>query len=617
MSIKNKFPNIKPSLNLDFANTKRLDPRITFTRASTATYWDGVTQAKAEENLLKYSQDFENAAWTKNGVGITTNGGVAPDGSTTAELLVESTSANDNHRVYQAFTAKANATSTFSIYVKVASGARYAGLRLGVNATSYAHCVFDLSAGTYSLGASATSASIVNVGGGWFRLSVTALNTSGGPDNSLFYISNVATPPATDVTGALYTGDGAAGFYIWGAQLEERSQATAYTPTTDQPITKYQPVLQTAASGAARFDHNPVTGESLGLLIEEQRTNLFTYGQGFDNAAWTKTDATVVSGAAVAPDGAATAFKLIPNAVSTAYHRISQAYSAANNTAYIFSIYAKAAEYSLLLISSGGSGLSGAGGSGPDQTAVVDLANGSILNNKYGVKAVHVGNGWYRCAISVTTDGDGGGIGPYVGVANSATPSAYTGNGYSGIYIWGAQLEAGAFPTSYVPTTTAAVTRAADAASMTGTNFSSWYRQDEGAAIVEGFIPPQADSDAGNYYLSFSDGTISNLIHIADVSGTRSQILTSGVSQFDQILGAEPTSAVKAAVAYKMNDSILSASGVVSPSADTSVVLPVVNRLTIGNRGDNSPGTTANGTIKKIAYYPKRLTNTELQALTA
>lgn len=597
MSIKNKFPNIKPSLNLDFANTKRLDPRITFTRASTATYWDGVTYAKAEENLLKYSQDFENAVWVNAEVTITANATTAPDGTTTADTLTGN-GVSGLHSILQTATTS-TVGKAFSVYLKAGTN-NFAQIFFDGDAAPFAD--FDLSTGTVGTTGGSVTATATAAGNGWYRCAVyTASTTATNPRVCLVSSSTAVRAESNSLSTAIY---------MWGAQLEQRSQATAYTPTTDKPITKYQPVLQTAASGAARFDHNPVTGESLGLLIEEQRTNLFTYGQGFDNAAWTKTDATVVSGAAVAPDGVATAFKLIPNAVSTAYHRISQAYSAANNTGYTFSIYAKAVEYSLLLISSGGSGLTSAGGSGADQTAVVDLANGNVLNNKYGVKVSHVGNGWYRCAISFTTDGDGGGIVPYVGVANSATPSAYTGDGYSGIYIWGAQLEAGAFPTSYVPTTTAAVTRAADTAVMTGTNFSSWYRQDEGTVYLEN----SREYVGTSIGYAITDGTLTHLTQLLlNPLDTRFTVTVRGENIINLIESSTYPQVLRSAFAVKSGDFARALNN--QPlSTSALIAAPVASRMDIGNRLGLFQ---LNGHIKKLSYYPKRLTNTELQALTA
>jgi hypothetical protein len=98
MSIKASFPDIKPSLMLDFANTKRLDPRITFTRATTATYYDGQTVAKAEENLMEYSQEFDrNAGWSKSRASIVADDTTAPDGTLTADKFIPNTESNRHH----------------------------------------------------------------------------------------------------------------------------------------------------------------------------------------------------------------------------------------------------------------------------------------------------------------------------------------------------------------------------------------------------------------------------------------------------------------------------------------------------------------------------------------
>ena len=102
---------------------------------------------------------------------------------------------------------------------------------------------------------------------------------------------------------------------------------------------------------------------------------------------------------------------------------------------------------------------------------------------------VDVGNGWYRCIITFTTVSTSGAvINPVIYLidnANATRAAGMTGDGYSGIFIWGAQLEQGSFPTSYIKTSGASATRSADNASITGENFSSWYRQDEGSLYSE------------------------------------------------------------------------------------------------------------------------------------
>lgn len=608
MAIAQIFPSIKPSLMLDFSKTKKLDSRVTFSRASTATYWDGVTQTKAEENLLKYSQDFDNAVWGQTSVTITANTTTAPDGTTTADSLV---TANGSSGLWylQQIPAVA-APALFSIYAK-ANTANHIGVALG---NSGVFAGVDLSTGTVTLQGSGYVVTTTLIGGGWYRVTVAV---AGGGDRARIFAS---TTPIT-VANQPVTGDGTSGIYIWGAQLEQRSQATAYTPTTDQPITKYQPVLQTAASGAPRFDHDPVTGECKGLLIEGQRTNLQKYSQSlFD---WlNKVNVTVSSDVIVAPDGSVSADAIVETTANGGHYIFQSAsqhsytYIAGGN--YVASAYVKpgTATAIQILLPNGAFGL--------NAYANFDIATGSVGYVSESVLSATISpgpNGFFRISVMATCTTAASAAGVTLVLCdnsslNSSRLPSYTGSGRF-LYAWGVQLEADSFPTSYIPTTVAQATRAADVAAMTGANFSSWYRQDEGTAFVEGFIPPQADSSVGNYYLSFSDGTVSNLMHIADVNGTRSQILTSGVTQFDQTIGAEPASAVKAAIAYKADNSILCVSGTIANSTDTSVAIPVVNTLTIGNRGDNNSASIANGTIKRIVYYPRRLSDTNLQALTS
>jgi hypothetical protein len=191
----------------------------------------------------------------------------------------------------------------------------------------------------------------------------------------------------------------------------------------------------------------------------------------------------------------------------------------------------------------------------------------------------------------------------------SAT-EVYTGTAGSGIYLWGAQLEAGSFPTSYIPTTTATVTRAADVASTSGSNFSSWYRQDEGTFFAE---VPQANFVAGRI-LQFSDGTTTNR---QDLAFSNSKLLafvnTGGSSQVNALTDNTITNSAKCSYGYKADDFAWVLNGE-SPKTDNTGTLPTVDRLTIGARID-SPG-HLNGTIRRLTYWPTRLGNEVLQTIT-
>jgi hypothetical protein len=193
------------------------------------------------------------------------------------------------------------------------------------------------------------------------------------------------------------------------------------------------------------------------------------------------------------------------------------------------------------------------------------------------------------------------------------TTAGYTGDGYSGIYIWGAQLEAGAFPTSYIQTVASQVTRAADAASMTGANFSSWYRADEGTFYTEANKPAAL---ASAIVFSANDNSSNNRQSFVYVSATslRYRSITNNVNDGSITATVGADSYVKSAGAYKVNDFAYSANAG-SAGADTSALVPVVSQLNIGS--EFTASIYLNGTIRKIAYYPLRVSNTNLVALTS
>jgi hypothetical protein len=577
MSTAASFPTIRPSLLLDFANSGVLDPRITFSRSTTATYYDGVTTAKAEENLALQSQTFDSTSWAKSGSAtVTSDSTTAPDGTSTADTL---NGAAGSSYIIQAISITTGLSYTFSVFAKadstnflqIAGGSSVFGTDVWAD--------FDLSAGTVGSTGTLSTASIVSVGSGWYRCVVTGTSTATSTVGNAFGVIPVESSSATRFP----TNVGATSIYIWGAQAEQRSAVTAYTPTTTQPITNYIPVLQTAAANVARFDHNPTTGEALGLLIEEQRTNLLTYSADFSNVAWSKVQCTVTSNAVVAPDGTLSADKLVldngispSGATNDGMYRISVLASGV----YTYSIYAKAGEFSSLRVRESLS--SGA-------FLDVNLLTGAITNGSLtqfvDPQAINVGNGWWR---------------------------TQTGDGYSGIYIWGAQLEAGAFPTSYIATTSATVTRNADEASMTGTNFSSWYRADEGTLF--GDFKSSVVPSSGNSVVSIGSSA-TNAFGIYSLSAYQLRNIRDGASNVLLDAGSASLLQRKVAAAIKTNDFALSLdSGATVSDTDALLQSSANTTMYLGSFGGIDK---YNGTIKKIAYYPVRLSNANLQALTA
>ena len=587
--------SVRPSLLLDFANTKTLDPRITFTRASTGTFYDGKTVAKAEENSFLQSQDFDQAIWGKTRATVTANSTTAPDGTTTADSLLQATGQIVSGVAQQAVTAILG-DYVISVHAKP-NGKNFIILSESIGTGSARNTWFNLSTGAVGTANAGHTATITASTNGFYRCSIRITTNAARSGTVFVYVA--------DTDNSTTVADDTLGVYLWGAQLEQRSSVTAYTPTTTAPITNYIPALQSAAAGVARFEHNPVTGESLGLEIEEQRTNLVTYSDDFANAIWVKTNSSITANTIVAPDGSLTGDKHISSA-GNSVQAITQT-TTVTTQSYTTSLYLKYAgvQFVQLLYATGIS----------TNYANFDLVNGTVTAGTYTSASItSVGNGWYRCTLtSSLTAGTGLAFALYFVASGTASrTSLYTGDGYSGIYIWGAQLEAGAFATSYIPTVASQVTRSADSASMTGTNFSSWYRADEGTLYGEGV----GAFSAGALATINTSTSFSNMIVIGALNSTNEafRVFANGAAQTG--LGTLLLNTnYKLSLGYARDNVAGSINGA-AVLTDTSVIVPSVgmDTLQIGRQWNSNM--QLGGTIKKLAYYPKRLTNAEIQGLT-
>jgi len=365
-------------------------------------------------------------------------------------------------------------------------------------------------------------------------------------------------------------------------------------------------LIQSAAIDAPRFDFDPVTLAPKGFLIETGRTNLLLYSAEFDNAGWSKTNSTITANATTAPDGTLTGDKHVPALAATigvgaSETRVFQSPSATSGTTYTFSIYAKAGEFDqiefALIVT-------------PTAVAKFSLTSGTVISGT-DASITPAGNGWYRCAFTVVATATGA-----LQVRFSAQSSTVSvGDGTSGIFVWGAQLEAINFATSYIPTVASTVTRATDGAVMTGTNFSNWFNASEGTFVVSASVM-LTTGNRGIY--AASDGTNNNRIYLnltnANPANTNHFISASSVTQADVVV-SEPISAntvFRDAFAYRENNVNGATNGVLG-TADTSVTLPVVDQFRLGARGDN--GNRIEGHLRSITYYPTRLTDAQLQAL--
>ena len=534
---------------------------------------------------------------------MTINASTAPDETSTANNIVPTTT-NGAHYISQLVTLSVGTTYTVSFFAKP-NGYNYIEIELLGSVTA---AVYDISAGTVGTTLGSPTTSIVSVGNGWYRCTLTKTISTAGTAVRVYLEPSNGT--------AVYAGNGTSGVYLWGAQLEQRSAATAYTKTTTAPITNYIPVLLSAPAGVARFDCDPITRNSLGLLIEGSRTNLLTYSQTFTNAAWTLTNATLTSTANVAPDGTQTAFNLV-DSTATGLQAIAQTYTkAASAIAYTSSVYFKANQrtYSWLQISDG---------AGNGAIVYFNLTTGVISTAVAGIGSAFtslsatitlVGNSWYKCTITGTSN-TATSLVTQFGSSTNGTSNSFTGNGYSGIYIWGAQLEAGAFATSYIPTVASTVTRAADQASMTGTNFSSWYNQSEGSLYTESDDNGSTTNGAATL---FNIGAAVNNAIVFYGSGTLNTarlLVRLNTVYVINTSSSATTQPIKQAASFKDGAVSCTANGILFVT-NVNVNIPHnLDTLYIGY----FPGTVSylTGHIRKLSYYPVALSSSNLVALTS
>ena len=373
-----------------------------------------------------------------------------------------------------------------------------------------------------------------------------------------------------------------------------------------------QGLMRTAASGVPRIDHDPATGACKGLLVEEQRTNLFTNSEDAGTAWSTKSGCTVAADAMKSPTGTLTMDTMVESN-TLGGHYMERSITLAANAPVSFSCYVMANGRSTVWLTVYANGYSDLiqGSFNLSTGSVASVFNGGTGSGATA-SMQNLGAGLWRLTISGTpstaavTD-----CKPRVSLINGST--IYQGDGASGIHIWGGQFEPGAFPTSYIPTTTAAVTRAADVASMSGTNFSSWYRQDEGSFVVGG---DSFGKNSSNTFFSADDASGVNRIQLRfnGVSAISSVVVKDNtvVGSNTSLVGSFNTSGL-AAIAYKAADTAIVTNGQ-APTALGNLIVPTVTQLSIGQ---SPPTLPLNGHIAKVAYYPKRLSNAEMQALTA
>ena len=599
-------PLIK-TLSLNFLAGTTLDSRVTFSRASNATLVDSTGKLTyAPNNLVLRSEEFDNASWTKtSGRVIPTSETTAPDGTLTAFKhipnagIIMGAGASET-RVFQDVAAIIGVKYIYSMYAKAAE---YDQIQFSIIATPSANVTFSLTLGTIIGGGAGGIASITPVGNGWYRCS---FSLPAGVTTVQVRFS------AEDSTAFENRGNGTSGIYVWGAQFERATYQTV--PSA------YNRTVASAYHGP-RLDYDPVTLAPDGLLIEEQRVNLMFPSDGI--TGWTPSPAgcvTATANAAVSPDGNSNATKLATGDTASNGHLWYKSFSGAVSTTYTGSVYLEAGEYTRAEI-----GFENTGFAGALYYALFNLSNGTVVATSASTTATitNAGNGWYRCTVTATSDADGGAyvfaVAPKPASVTTVSANYTPASVGLGIFLYGVQVETGAFATSFIPTGSAQATRTADNASMTGTNFYSWYNQSEGTIVVECNQVAGANSTSSPY--AISDNTFNNSMYGNYASGNSfrgANLVVGGTGQAGDITTFSVSNVavpIKNAFAYAVNNFGESLGGQTARTDTVGVVNTASNRMYLGSNWSGS-GNYLNGHLRSISYYPVRWADAQLPSLT-
>ena len=359
-------------------------------------------------------------------------------------------------------------------------------------------------------------------------------------------------------------------------------------------------LIETVGIDEPRIDY---TDSSNGVaLLEPARTNDIERSEEFDNTYWTKYDTSVTANQETSPNGSVTADKIIED-TGASTHIVGRAFGFTSGTTYSVSVFAKHNGRNLQV--SAGNTSTWAG------SVKFDLENGVVLSEANGTgKIENFGNGWFRCIVTGTA-GATASTNINFGLLDNQTTS-YTGDGTSGVYLFGAMRETGSYATSYIPTSgqSGGVTRSAETCSQTPP--SGIIGQTEGVLYFESKINAQ-----GTYTgITLSDGTTNNEIIIRFTSTDRieyylrsggTQPIAEGTTLFDT------DEYVKVAFAYKSGDSAVYINGT-QVTTSTTTTMPVSLTKIKMSRGNNTG--VFSGKVKDLKVYNTRLSNSELATLT-
>jgi hypothetical protein len=543
---------------------------LSFTRASNGTRINSAGLVEVVSwNLLEQSQTFATSPWSKSAGTTLTSGQTDPNGGASA-FRMQMSSAN-NYLASGIYTVVSGSIYTYTIYIKSNTGSNQSFRIIdGVRGVS----------GGVLTGTATTQ---------WqrFEVQITPNSTSGA-----FQLDNA---------GGAYSND----LLIAFSQANIGSTAKPYFPTTDR-------------LNVPRLTYQNGGGGCPSLLLEKQSTNLLTWSEDFTNAFYTKFQSSITANATTSPDGTANADKLIADATNEKHGFYAEIVSPSAGT-YTQSAFFKAGEYNFACIR-----LS-TDNDTKRYAVVLNLTTGAITSTDSSgsptnttSKVDNLGNGWFR--LSVTSQHTSGNAYPTFAVSSTASPTwdnslpLFTGNGASGIFVYGAQIEASSYPTSYIPTTSASATRVKDNCIKTGV--SSLIGQTEGVVFVD--FEMNGQSIGEDLYSNEKNLTGSISIQINVNGALQTYICYAGT--FVSLSSSASTIQIgqrhKVALAYKSGSSVLYINGVqIATSTTTFAFTTTLSEIDIANNSVFFAHLNSKN-INQVVQFKTRLTNAELASLT-
>lgn len=361
-------------------------------------------------------------------------------------------------------------------------------------------------------------------------------------------------------------------------------------------------LIEIVAANVPRLDY--LNSSCPSILVEPQRTNVQTYSEDFSNAVWIKVGSTVTTNTTVSPDGTTTGDKLTED-TSTGLHTAVISVGQATGGDYTFSVFVKAngrTKFQLAEAFSIGGNVNFDLTAGT-ATTTAPAKNGRIEN---------YGNGWYKCSATWTFTGGATTV-LYLNLLNNAGASSYTGNGTSGVIVWGAQLELGSYSTSYIPTVASTVTRNADVISKTG--ISSLIGQTEGTLFLDLFASAQNSDSTPGFSVLSDIGTGTNRIQIYTNNGFLGFIIYNpSALVIGSTFNITPNTNIKVALGYSSGATFMFVNGTQVATTAASLSLSGLDAFTL-NRVFGSD-LTAKNNFKTVAIWKTKLPNSELATLT-